>query len=123
MDTVTLTTASGVNLFGMLGTVLWYALRIGAAVQVLPMLGGRGMPGRARLMVTIALAGAISAVLPTPPAMGVDAPTVLGVLREVTIGIVIGLLLRLAFEAGQHAGELVSQGMGLSFATARGLTG
>lgn len=117
MDAVTLTTASGVNLFGMLGTVLWYALRIGAAVQVLPVLGGRGMPVRARMMVTLALAGAISAVLPAPPAMGVDAPTVLGVLREVTVGIVIGLLLRLAFEAGQLAGELVSQGMGLSFAT------
>lgn len=117
MDAVTLTTATGVNLFGMLGTVLWYALRIGAAVQVLPVLGGRGMPVRARMMVTLALAGAISAVLPAPPAMGVDAPTVLGVLREVTVGIVIGLLLRLAFEAGQLAGELVSQGMGLSFAT------
>ena len=117
MDTVTLTTASGVNLFGMLGTVLWYALRIGAAVQVLPVLGGRGMPVRARMMVTLAMAGAISSVLPAPPAMGVDAPTVLGVLREVTVGIVIGLLLRLAFEAGQLAGELVSQGMGLSFAT------
>ena len=117
MDTVTLTTASGVNLFGILGTVLWYALRIGAAVQVLPVLGGRGMPVRARMMVTLALAGAISSVLPAPPAMGVDAATVLGVLREVTVGIVIGLLLRLAFEAGQLAGELVSQGMGLSFAT------
>jgi flagellar biosynthetic protein FliR len=42
---------------------------------------------------------------------------VLGVLREFGLGIAIGLMLRLAFEAGTLAGELASQGMGLSFAT------
>ena len=117
MDTVTLTTASGVDLFAMLGTVLWYALRIGAAVQVLPVMGGQTMPARARLILTLALSAAMSTVLPAPPPMGVDAATVLGVVREFTVGISIGLMLRLAFEAGQLAGELVSQGMGLSFAT------
>lgn len=117
MDTVTLTTAAGVDLFAMLGTVLWHALRIGAALQVLPVIGGRGMPVRARLMVTLALAAAMSSVLPAPPAMAVDPATVLGVLREFTVGVAIGLMLRLAFEAGQLAGEFVSQGMGLSFAT------
>ncbi|MGH8077529.1 MAG: flagellar biosynthetic protein FliR, partial [Lysobacter sp.] len=71
MDTVTLTTATGVDLFGLLGTVLWYALRIGAALQVLPILGGRGMPARARLIVTLALAASMSSVLPPPPTMGV----------------------------------------------------
>ncbi|MFD0738979.1 flagellar biosynthetic protein FliR [Lysobacter koreensis] len=117
MDTVTLTTAAGVDLFGLLATVLWHALRIGAALQVLPVLGGRGMPARARLFLTLALAGAISTVLPAPPPMAVDAATVLGVVREFAVGVAIGLMLRLAFEAGQLAGELVSQGMGLSFAT------
>jgi flagellar biosynthetic protein FliR len=117
MDTVTLTTASGVDLFSMLGTVLWYSLRIGAAVQVLPVMGGQTMPARVRLIVVLALAAAMSTVLPAPPVMGFDAPTVLGVMRELTVGIAMGLMLRLAFEAGQLAGELVSQGMGLSFAT------
>ena len=117
MDVVTLTTASGVDLFSMLATVVWHALRIGAALQVLPVIGGRGMPARARLIVTLALAAAMSSFLPPPPPMGIDAATVLGVVREFAVGIAIGLVLRLAFEAGQLAGELVSQGMGLSFAT------
>lgn len=117
MDTVTVTTAVGLDLFSMLGTVLWHALRIGAAIQVLPVLGGHGVPRRARMMITLALAAAISTVQPAPPAMGVDAATALGVVREFAVGIAIGLMLRLAFEAGQLAGELVSQGMGLSFAT------
>ncbi|MDH5834936.1 flagellar biosynthetic protein FliR [Luteimonas sp. M1R5S59] len=108
---------AGVDLFGMLATVLWYALRIGAALQVLPVIGGRGIPVRARLITTLALSAALSTVLPAPPAMGVDAATALGVLREFSVGIAIGMMLRLAFEAGRLAGELVSQGMGLSFAT------
>lgn len=117
MDTVTLTTVDGFNLFAMLATVLWHALRIGAALQVLPMIGGRGIPGRARLITTLAIAATMSTLLPTPPEAAVDAATALSVAREFLVGITIGLVLRIAFEAGQLAGELVSQGMGLSFAT------
>lgn len=117
MDSITLAAATGVDLFSMLGAVLWHALRIGAALQVLPMVGGNGVPMRARLMLTLALAAALSTLLPAPPAAAVDAVTVLTVLREFAVGIAMGLMLRLAFEAGRFAGELVSQGMGLSFAT------
>ena len=117
MDPVTATAIDGLDLFGMLGTVLWHLLRIGAALQVLPVIGGRGMPVRARLIVSIALAAAVSTVLPAPPPAAVDAATVLNAAREIAVGISIGLVLRLAFEAGQLAGELVSQGMALSFAT------
>lgn len=117
METVSLAALAGVDLFGMLATVLWYALRIGAALQVLPVIGGRGIPVRARLIITVALSAALSSVLPSPPPMGVDAATALAVLREFTVGVAIGMMLRLAFEAGRLAGELVSQGMGLSFAT------
>jgi flagellar biosynthetic protein FliR len=117
VDPVTLATADGLDLFDMLGRILWTALRIGAAIQVLPMLGARGVPARSRLVFTIALAAAMSALLPAPPQAGVNAWTALAVLREFSVGIAIGLMLRLAFEAGQLAGELASQGMGLSFAT------
>lgn len=117
MDTVTLTTAAGLDVFAMLAAVLWHALRIGATLQVLPMIGGRSMPVRVRLLTTIALAAAMSSMLPVPPAAAVDAATVLTVLREFAVGIAIGLMLRLVFEAGMFAGELVSMGMGLSFAT------
>lgn len=117
VDTVTLASASGLDLFAMFGTVLWHVLRIGAALQVLPMIGGRMLPARVRLVLALALAATLSTLLPTPPPAAVDAATVLAVLREFAVGIAIGLMLRLAFEAGQLAGELASQGMGLSFAT------
>jgi flagellar biosynthetic protein FliR len=117
VDTVTLASATGLDLFGMLGTVLWHAIRIGAALQVLPMVGGRTIPARVRLVLVLALAASLSVLLPAPPAAAVDAATVLAVVREFAVGIAIGLMVRLAFEAGQLAGELASQGMGLSFAT------
>ncbi|TZF86864.1 flagellar biosynthetic protein FliR [Cognatilysobacter lacus] len=117
MDPVTLTTAQGLNLFGMLASVLWYALRIGAAIQALPMVGGRGIPARSRLVLTIAIAAALSQMLPAPPPAGVNAATFLAVGREFAMGIAIGLMLRIAFEAGEVAGQLVSQGMGLASAT------
>lgn len=117
MDPVTLTTSDGLNLFGLLASILWYALRIGAAIQVLPMVAGRGIPARSRLVLTIAIAASLSAMLPAPPVAGVNAATVLSVLREFSMGIAIGLMLRMAFEAGELAGELVSQGMGLANAT------
>jgi len=41
---------------------------------------------------------------------------VLGVARELAIGLAIGFVLKLIFEAGALAGELVSQSTGLSFA-------
>ncbi|GAB6197047.1 flagellar biosynthetic protein FliR [Lysobacter xanthus] len=117
MDVVTLTTADGLNLFGMLAKVLWYALRIGAAIQALPMVGGRGIPARSRLVLTIAISAALAQLLPEPPPAGINAATVLAVAREFAMGIAIGLMLRMAFEAGEVAGQLVSQGMGLANAT------
>ncbi|GAB3735960.1 flagellar biosynthetic protein FliR [Luteimonas pelagia] len=117
MDAVTLATATGVDLFGMLGTVLWHVIRIGAVLQVLPMVGGRTLPARVRLILALALAATLSGLLPAPPAAAVDAATALAVVREFAVGVAMGLMLRLAFEAGRLAGELASQGMGLSFAT------
>lgn len=117
MDTVTLATTDGLNLFGMLSAVLWYAIRIGAAMQALPIIGGRGIPARSRLVLTLAISAALAQMLPAPPPAGINAATVLAVAREFATGIAIGLMLRMAFEAGEVAGQLVSQGMGLSAAT------
>lgn len=117
MDAITLTTATGVNLFSLLATVLWYSLRVGAMFQVLPFIGGHGIPLRARLILILALAAIFSSFLPAPPAAAVDALTALAVVRELAIGVAIGLMIRLAFEAGILAGQIISQDMALSFAT------
>lgn len=116
MDTAAATLLDGNQLFALVQATVWASLRIGAALMAAPLIGSRMLPMRTRLVLTLALAAMVAPMLPAAPAMAVDAATVLHVARELAIGVALGFLLRLAFEAGAVAGELVAQGMGLSFA-------
>lgn len=116
MDSTTAVLLDGQQLFGFVEATVWTSLRIGAALMVSPLIGARVLPMQTRLALTLALSAVLAPLLPPSPAMAVDATTVLSVARELAIGVAIGFLLRLAFEAGTVAGELVAQGMGLAFA-------
>ncbi|KAF1685616.1 flagellar biosynthetic protein FliR [Pseudoxanthomonas broegbernensis] len=117
MDAATATVIDGQQAFAMIGTVMWTMLRTGAMLMAMPLIGTRALPMRIRVLLAGALALAISPMLPPPPASGgIDAATVLGVARELALGVAMGFALRLVFEAGALAGELVSLGMGLAFA-------
>jgi len=85
--------------------------------MAMPLIGTRAVPSRVRVVLAGALAVALSPLLPPVPQWtGFDAATVLSIARELAIGVSIGFLLRLVFEAGAMAGELVAQGTGLAFA-------
>ncbi len=117
MDPATAMVIDGQQAFGMIGTVLWTMLRTGAMLMAMPLIGTRAIPMQIRGLAAGTLAMAIAPMLPAPPTThGVDAATVLGVARELALGVAMGFTLRLMFEAGALAGELISQGMGLSFA-------
>ena len=107
----------GSVLLATINGALWTALRIGGLVMVAPLFGTRTVPRRVKGMLAMALAFAMSPLAgPPPPLPGVDPLTVLTAAREVLIGVGMGFVLRLAFEAGALAGEFVAQGTGLSFA-------
>jgi len=117
MDSATQMAADGLQAFGMIGTILWTMLRIGAMLMAMPLIGTRAVPSRVRVVLAGALAVALSPLLPPVPQWtGFDAATVLSIARELAIRVSIGFLLRLVFEAGAMAGELVAQGTGLAFA-------
>ncbi len=117
MDSITRMVIDGQQAFALIGNTLWVMLRIGAMLTAMPMVGSRAVPARVRAMIAIALSVALAPVLPPVPVWnGFDAATVLSVARELAIGISIGFLLRLIFEAGAMAGEMVAQGTGLAFA-------
>lgn len=117
MDPVTRMVIDGQQAFAIIGTALWVMLRTGAMLMAMPMVGGRAVPARVRAMLAVALSVALAPVLPPVPLWnGFDAATVLGIARELAVGVAIGFLLRLIFEAGAMAGELVAQGTGLAFA-------
>lgn len=117
MDPATQMAIDGQQAFGMIGTLLWTALRVGALLMSIPLIGTRAIPARIRVMAALVISLALAPLLPAPPAFsGFDAATVLSVARELAVGAAMGFMLRLVFEAGALAGELISQGTGLSFA-------
>lgn len=117
MNSATQMMIDGQQAFGMINAILWNLLRIGALLMAMPLIGTRAVSMRVRVIVAAALSMALTSFLPAPPAQIVfDAATVLNIARELALGASMGFMLRLAFEAGAMAGELVSQGTGLAFA-------
>ncbi|NZA27886.1 flagellar biosynthetic protein FliR [Luteimonas sp. SJ-92] len=117
MDTATAMAIDGQQAFAMIGALLWTGLRVGALLMAMPLIGTRALPARIRVLASLALAAALAPILPpVPDWTGFDAATVLTVARELAIGVAMGFMLRLVFEAGALAGELISQGTGLAFA-------
>lgn len=117
MDSVTGTMIDGQQAFAIIGNTLWVMLRIGALLMAMPMVGTRAVPARVRALLAVALSVALAPVLPPVPLFqGLDSLTVLTILRELAVGVSMGFLLRLIFEAGAMAGELIAQSTGLAFA-------
>lgn len=117
MNSATQIVIDGQQAFGMINALLWTLLRTGALLMAAPLIGTRAVSVRVRVIIAGALSMALTPLLPAPPAQIVfDAPTVLNIARELAVGASMGFMLRLAFEAGAMAGELVSQGTGLAFA-------
>jgi flagellar biosynthetic protein FliR len=117
MDSATQMVIDGQQAFAMVGAILWTMLRIGAMLMLMPLVGTRAVPARIRVILAATLGMAFAPLLPPVPNWnGFDATVVLSVARELAVGASMGFLLRLIFEAGAIAGELVSQSTGLGFA-------
>jgi len=117
LDAVTAMAVDGQQAFSIIGSVLWAMLRTGALVMALPLVGTRAVPARVRAMLAGVLAVVIAPLLPPQPNWnGMDAAWVMDIAREIALGFVIGLIVRLAFEAGALAGTLIATGSGLAFA-------
>lgn len=117
MDSATRMLVDAQPAFAMAGAILWTLLRIGALMTAMPLIGTRAVPARVRVILSGTLAMALAPMLPPVPAWGgFDAAVVLGVARELAIGAAMGFMLRMIFEAGALAGEMISQSTGLSFA-------
>ncbi len=98
-----------------LARLLFASLRTGAALALLPGIGGTLLPLRVR----IGVAGAIGLLVLGNGAVAVpEVSDSLGaVAGEVLIGAAFGVMLQAVFAAASVAGEALSQAMGLGFAT------
>ncbi|RMG27740.1 MAG: flagellar biosynthetic protein FliR, partial [Gammaproteobacteria bacterium] len=97
---------------------LWPFARIGMMLLVMPVIGGRLVPRRVRLLLALLLTLLVVPGLPPPPPLDpLSAPGLLVLGQQLLVGAAMGLVLQVVFSALVMAGQLVGMTMGLGFAT------
>ena len=96
---------------------VWPFVRIGAFLMVMPLVGGSFVPVKVRLLLAVVLTAVLAPVIPTMPSLDVlSAAGLVTVVQEVAIGVAMGFLVQLVFDAIALAGQVIGMSMGLGFA-------
>jgi flagellar biosynthesis protein FliR len=96
----------------------WPALRISGFVLTAPAASEMVVPGRVKIVLTLALAFLLAPLVQVPAGLSIfSAAGMLAAVLELLIGVSIGMVVQLAFEALVFAGQSISLTMGLGFAT------
>jgi flagellar biosynthesis protein FliR len=96
----------------------WPTLRVGGFVLTAPIASESTIPGRVKIVLSVSLAFLMSPLVNTPATLSIfSAAGLLAAVQELLIGVAIGMVVQLAFEALMFAGQTVSLTMGLGFAT------
>lgn len=110
-------TVTDTQLIAWLQAIFWPMVRIGGVLATAPVLGARVVPVRIRIVLLVLLTVVLAPLLPAVPFIETfKAEWWLEVGRQLLIGVAMGFVLMIVFEAVVLAGELISYGMGLSFA-------
>jgi flagellar biosynthetic protein FliR len=106
------------DLSSWISRLWWPVLRIGGFVLTAPVASETTIPGMVKIVLTLALAFLLAPLAPVPANLSIfSAVGMFAAVREVLIGISIGMVMQLAFEALTFAGQTISMTMGLGFAT------
>ena len=101
-----------------IGRLWWPALRVGGFVLTAPIASEATVPRLVKIVLTLSLAFLLAPLVEEPVGLSIfSAAGMLAALTEVLIGISIGMVVQLAFEALTFAGQTISVTMGLGFAT------
>ena len=95
----------------------WPFVRVGAFLMVMPLVGGSFVPAKVRLLLAVVLTAVIAPVIPTMP--NLDVLSVAGLvtmIQEIAIGVAMGFLVQLVFDAIALGGQVIGMSMGLGFA-------
>lgn len=100
-----------------LGALFWPFVRIGACLMVAPVFGSSYVPARLRIVLAAAVTLLVSPLLPPPSDTPLLSATGIAVtVQQLIIGVALGFVLQLVFDALALAGQLLANGMGLGFA-------
>ncbi len=100
-----------------LESYIWPFVRIGAFLMVMPIVGGSFVPVKVRLLLAMVLTIAIAPIVPPTATQDVlSAAGLVTVIREIGIGVAMGFLVQLVFDAIALGGQVIGMSMGLGFA-------
>jgi flagellar biosynthetic protein FliR len=96
----------------------WPTLRVGGFVLTAPIASEVVIPGMVKIILSVLLAFLLSPLVPLPAGLSIfSAAGLLAAVQELLIGVAIGMVVQLTFEALIFAGQTISLTMGLGFAT------
>jgi flagellar biosynthetic protein FliR len=115
MHTITLNAS---DISAWVSRLFWPALRVSGFVLSAPVASEKSIPGLVKIVLTLALAFVLAPIVQVPADLSIlSASGMLAAAVEVLIGVSIGLVVQVAFEALNFAGQSISLSMGLGFAT------
>ena len=107
-----------VDIAAWVGQYLWPFSRISAFVFAAPVLGSQVVPARLRLLLCLLLTGIVASALSTLPRCSpLDLDTWLIVVEQTLIGLAMGWIMQLVFQALELAGQVVATQSGLGFSS------
>ena len=100
------------------GRLWWPTLRVGGFALAAPIASEAVIPRFVKIILSVALAFLMAPLVQVPGALSIfSGAGLLAAVQEVLIGVSIGLVVTLTFEALTFAGQTISLTMGLGFAT------
>ncbi len=110
-------TYSLTQLLDQLHQYLLPLFRISALLMIVPVLGGRVVPARIRIGISIILTLIIAPLLPAQDFANISTSNlVFAIAEQILIGLLMGFSISLVFSAIETGGHLIGQTMGLGFA-------
>jgi len=100
-----------------LAEFIWPLLRIGAMLMAAPVFNTRQIPIRFRMLLAVLITLLVQPVLPAVPVVSVFSNDALMIaLQQIIIGVALGLIMQMAFQALIFGGQVMAYSMGLGFA-------
>ncbi len=96
---------------------IWPLLRIGAMLMAAPVFNIRQVPVRFRMLMAVLITLLVQPVLPPSPVVSVfSADALLIAVQQILVGVALGFLMQMAFQALIFGGQVMAYSMGLGFA-------
>jgi len=100
-----------------LADFFWPLMRIGAMMMAAPVFSVRQIPVRFRLLLAVLVTLLVQPVLPTSPVVSVFSTDALMLAaQQIGIGVALGFLMQMTFNALVFGGQVMAYSMGLGFA-------